>query len=120
MKINAKSKGNRAEREQAKQYSKDFEIECFRNRRSGAHHWYPSDIIFKVPQSHILYDAVVEIKDRKNWSVLNWLKKNKDEKQSGLHWVEMTSNQEGWYIAMPREQWIRILIELNGYRKECQ
>ena len=68
----------------------------------------------------ILNDFFWEAKNRESWSIIDWYKKACDDAQGTVlkPVVVATKNQEKDYVFMSLDDFIKVLVELEGYRKE--
>ena len=117
----SKRKGARNEREGgAKFYEKEFGITVRRTPRSGGFgSFMPGDIMAKGQT--ILNDFYIEMKNCEQWKLLEWYKKAREESLdlglSKIPIIDVTRNLEEHFIFIRRDHFVKIMRELEGYRK---
>ena len=111
-------KGKTYEREIAAKLSKFFNEEI---RRTPAQEKWKSrggDINPRNPKS-ILSRFFIETKKREAWNILDWYKKAKDDSEIYRTPVVVCSkNQEEDYVFFRLDDFLKILLELDGYQKQ--
>lgn len=114
----SRNKGAQYERDIANYFSREFGEEV---RRYGAQErWksYSGDIRTKQRDS-ILHDIHWELKKHEAWSILEWYKKASDDAEpQKIPAVVCSRNREDNYVFLSLEHLVRILKELDGFRKE--
>jgi len=62
-----------------------------------------------------------EMKSRESWNILDWYKKAADDSQGTFKKpvVVASRNHENSYVFLTLEDFLKILTELDGYRKEA-
>ena len=89
-------------------------------RRYGAQEKWKSfqgDIRSKNKDS-ILNDYHLELKKRETWAVLAWYKKAKDDTDSFKTPIVVCSrNHEDDYVFFRLQDFLKLLLELDGFRK---
>lgn len=116
----ARDKGAAFERRTANLFTEKFGVEV---RRTGAQERWKSsnggDVNPRKSQDTVLNDFFFELKCQEKWSLLEWYKKAVDD-VGGMHQIPMviaTKNYEDSYAFLKLDDMIRILVELDGYRK---
>lgn len=71
-------------------------------------------------QDTLLNDFFWELKNRESWAILDWYKKAVDDAQGTTlkPLVVATKNFEKDYVFLSLDDFLSILVELEGYRKE--
>jgi len=69
----------------------------------------------------IAHDFMWEMKCRESWNILDWYKKAADDSQGTFKKpvVVASRNHENSYVFLTLEDFLKILTELDGYRKEA-
>lgn len=113
----------RNEREEgAKFYEKEFGIRVRRTPLSGGiGEFAPGDLM--AQGNTILNDFYIEMKKCEQWQLLEWHKKALHETVN--HWgfgktpiLDVSKNNENHYIFIRRDHFVKLLQELEGYRKQ--
>uniref|UniRef100_A0A7C3SNB0 Holliday junction resolvase n=1 Tax=Dictyoglomus turgidum TaxID=513050 RepID=A0A7C3SNB0_9BACT len=123
MKISPKRKGNIYERSSAKFWSEKLKVVVKRTPMSGAFFNMPADLL--VFGDSVLNEFVIDVKSEQNLltkKVLQYFQKNKEDAQGKKAFLEIYVNYDknSPYVLISREDFAKILIELDGYRKESQ
>ena len=116
----SQNKGKDFERKIAKKLKDKFGVDV---KRTGAQErWKAHGGDVNAPKyiDTILTDFFWECKKREAWSILDWYLKAADDAQgSGQTPVVVASkNHEEDYIFLKFDDFLRIIYELDGYRKE--
>lgn len=119
----SKRKGVRNEREEgAKFYEKEFGIKVRRTPLSGGiGEFAPGDLM--AQGNTILNDFYIEMKKCEQWNILEWHKKALHETVNRWGFgktpiLDVTKNLESHYIFIRRDHFVKLLKELEGYRKQ--
>lgn len=116
----SRDKGAAYEREIAKILHDKFGVDV---KRTGAQErWkaHGGDVNAPEYENTILKDFFWECKNRESWSILEWYKKARDDNQTARKStvVIASKNREENYVFLSLNDFLRILYELDGYRKE--
>lgn len=115
----SQQKGKNHEREVAKLISDALGID-FR-RTPSPERWKTNKGDGNAPRwiKTIAHDFMWEMKCRESWSILDWYKKAKDDAGPyQMPVVVASKNFEDNYAFLKLSDFLRILKELDGYRKE--
>lgn len=117
----ARNKGANYERKIAKRLADKFGIDV---KRTGGTERSKivnkGDVNASKYNDTILNDFFWELKCRESWSILNWYQKAVDDAQGTTlkPLVVASKNHERDYVFIELEDFLSILYELEGYRKE--
>jgi len=116
----SKRKGYYNESETGKDYMKSLGGLCKPNPRSGAYLDFKGDLFFK---NNILEDlgAVVECKFGQYScpkKIKKWMEKLSDEAEGRIHWLDLKIPNGKAYCVIERKFLLRLLQELQDWRKE--
>lgn len=116
--MNAKQKGNRFERQVAKQINKKFEnANCRRTPLSGGMN-FKGDIL-SINDNSIISEFSFECKNQEKLNIWKALEQSRnDAPQRTMPVVVFTKNFEREYIALEFEDFLNILKELEDLRNE--
>jgi Holliday junction resolvase len=115
--MNAKQKGNRFERQVAKQINKKFNTNVRRTPLSGGMN-FKGDIIC-IDDNSIISEFSFECKNQEKLNIWKALEQSRnDAPQRTLPVVVFTKNFEREYIALEFEDFLNILKELEDLRNE--
>lgn len=116
----ARNKGGNYERKIAKLFTERFGTKV---KRTGGTERSKivnlGDINASKNVDTILNDFFWELKCREKWAILDWYKKAKDD--AGPYHIPIvvaSRNHEDDYAFMKLDHLIRLLVELDGYRRE--
>jgi hypothetical protein len=116
----ARDKGANFERDIARKLATAFGVEV---RRTGAQERWKStnggDVNARKGEDTVLNDFFFELKCQEKWNLLEWYKKAVDD-VGGMHQIPMVvakKNRESEYCFLKLDDMIRLLQELDGYRK---
>lgn len=114
-------KGANYERKIAKLLSDTFGVVVKRTGAQESAKVHGGDVNTHRGNDSILNDFFWECKAREAWSIIDWLKKAQDDEgQIGRPAVVVaTRNNEADYAFMRLEIFLRLLKELDSYRKEA-
>jgi Holliday junction resolvase len=115
--MNAKQKGNRFERQVAKQINKKFETNVRRTPLSGGMN-FKGDIIC-IDDNSIISEFSFECKNQEKLNIWKAIKQAKnDAPQRAMPVVVFTRNFETEYACIEFEDFLNILKELEDLRNE--
>lgn len=116
----SQQKGKNHEREVAKLISEALQID-FR-RTPSPERWknVKGDGSAPMWEKTISHDFMWEMKCRESWSILDWYKKAADDAEGTYRTpvVVASRNHEDNYAFLKLSDFLKILKELDGYRKE--
>ena len=119
MSINSKDKGNRFEREIAKQLSKKFNTKAQRTPLSGGMDLRGDLIVLE--QRSILFNVSFECKNQERLNIWKALHQCENDCERGKDPVVVfTKNHENTYAAMRFEDWCNLVKELEDLRNEIK
>ena len=117
----ARDKGARFEREIAKILKDKFGVDV---KRTGAQErWkvHGGDVNAPKYVDTILNDFFWECKARESWSIIDWYLKAVDDVQTNqTPIVVATKNNHDNYVFLSLQDFLKIIYELDGYRKEAE
>lgn len=115
----ARDKGANYERKIAKRLKDEFGVDV---KRTGAQErWkvHGGDINAAKYQDTILTDFFWELKCREQWQIIDWYKKaSYDAGPYQTPLIVATKNREDDYVFLSLDNFLSILYELDGYRKD--
>ncbi len=116
----SQDKGKNFERKLAKILKNKFGVEV---KRTGSQERWKShrgDVNAAAWENTILTDFHWECKNRQSWSIIDWYKKSNDDNYgtNKKTLVVATKNNEDDYVFLTLNDFLNILYELEGYRKE--
>lgn len=111
-------KGADFERKIAKLFSEKFGVQVKRTGAQESSKVHGGDVNAHRGEKTILNDFFWECKARESWSLIDWLQKAQDDSGFRPAVVIATRNYEAEYAFLKLEDFIRLLIELDGYRNE--
>lgn len=110
-------KGANYERKIAKLFQEKFGVQVKRTGAQESAKVHGGDVNTYRGNDSVLNDFFWECKARESWSIIDWLKKAQDDSGFRPAIVVATRNHENDYAFLRLEDLIRILVELDGYRK---
>lgn len=114
----SQQKGKEHEREVAKILSSKLGIDFRRTPSPERWKTIKGDINGPTYQKTIANDFMWECKKRESWAILDWYRKAKDDSAGyQIPIVVASKNYEQNYVFMSLDDFLRILKELDGYRK---
>ena len=115
----ARDKGANYERRVAKILSAKFGVPVKRTGSQERWGFYSGDVNAPKNIKTILNDFFWECKNREAWAILNWFSKAKDDvRGDSMPVVVASKNNEDDYVFLTLQDFLKILYELEGYRKE--
>ena len=115
----ARDKGANYERKIAKILSAKFGVPVKRTGSQERWGFYSGDVNAPKDITTVLNDFFWECKNREAWSILDWYAKAKDDvKGNSIPVVVASKNNEGDYVFLSLQDFLRILYELEGFRQE--
>ena len=114
----ARNKGANYERKLAKILSDRFGVKVKRTGAQESAKVHGGDVNAHRGEDTILNDFFWEAKCREAWQIIDWLKKAQDDSGMRPAIVVATKNNEDDYAFLKLDDLLRILVELDGYRKE--
>ena len=118
MTINSKKKGDRFERDVAKQLNKKFNTNVRRTPMSGAMDNFKGDIIDINPDS-ILFDYHWECKNQEKLNIWKALEQARNDKPMGkTPVVVFTKNFENDYACLEFEDFMNLLLTIQQLQDE--
>jgi hypothetical protein len=115
----SQQKGKNHEREVAKIISEALGVSA--KRTASPERWKinKGDINAPLWEESIMHDFVWEAKCRESWSILDWYHKLEDDigLTTKLPVVVASKNHEDQYVFLKLDHFLRVLKELDGYRK---
>lgn len=114
-------KGANYERKIAKLFQDEFGVQVKRTGAQESAKVHGGDVNTHRGNDSILNDFFWECKARESWSIIDWLEKAQDDEgQLGRPAVVVaTRNHADDYAFLRLRDFIRILRELDSYRKEA-
>jgi len=113
-------KGADYERKIAKILSNTFGVNVKRTGAQESAKVHGGDVNAHRGEQTVLNDFFWECKCRESWSLIDWLAKAQDDSGFRPAVVIATRNREADYAFLKLEDFLRILSELDGYRKEIK
>ena len=122
MALNSYKKGAAFEVELAHFLSSKFGVEVKRTGTQESHKTHKGDVNAPIYAHSILSDFCWEAKNRESWAILDWYKKVQEENEGTprIPVVVAKKNREGMYAFLSLEDFTRVLVELDGYRRESK
>ena len=111
-------KGANYERDLAKIFAETFGVTVKRTGAQESSKIHGGDFNAHRSEKTVMNDFFWEAKCRESWSVIDWLKKAQDDSGFRPAIVIATRNHEDDYAFLKLADFLRILKELDGYRKE--
>ena len=116
----SKKKGYYNETETGKDYVRYLGGSARPTPRSGAFLGWPGDLFFK---GNILEDLGVVVDCKFGAyscpkTIRDWMKKLEDEAENNFSWLDLKIPSRKAYCVIERKYLLRLLEELQGYRKE--
>ena len=111
-------KGANYERKIAKILADTFAVTVKRTGAQESAKVHGGDVNAHRGEKTVINDFFWECKARESWSLIDWLKKAQDDSGFRPALVVATRNHEDDYAFMRLSDFLRILKELDGYRKE--
>jgi hypothetical protein len=116
-----KAKGNFYENLSAKFWSEKLGVTVKRTPCSGAFFGMPADLL--VFGNSVLREFCIDVKSEQGLlskKVIAYFKKCKEDSEGKKVFLEIYVNydKDSPYILLSREDFAKILVELDGYRKE--
>ena len=119
MTINSKKKGDRFERDVAKQLNKKFDTNVRRTPMSGGMDNFKGDIIDINPDS-ILFDYHWECKNQEKLNIWKALEQARSDRPMGkTPVVVFTKNFENDYACLEFEDFMNLLLTIQQLQNEC-
>ena len=121
--VNKRGKDN--ERDFAKRIEKTFGYRTRRTPMSGGMHLdFPSDLLIKCPPRSVFEDMHIDLKNAENWGMLEWYRQEKQlcvDSGTPFKKVMIIARKPGDtqnYVFMKWDDLEKILLELEGYKKD--
>lgn len=116
----SQQKGKNHEREIAKLLSVTFGVDVRRTPSPERWKTIKGDVNVGTWVKSIVADFMWECKNRESWNILDWYRKAADDTEGTykIPVVVASKNNETNYVFLSLEHFLRILKELDGYRKE--
>lgn len=118
----ARNKGARFEREIAELLSDKFDIQVKRTGAQERWSFYGGDVHAPLNQETVLNDFFFELKNRESMpkTIIKWYQKAADDAEGQMKKpaVVCTRNHEDTYVFLTLQDFLAILLELEGFRQE--